>query len=117
MSFKSENEAVKAAKATLKRIKTKGWAIRVWENIGWHYALQNEYMNIYPNYETGSKEFFISLMADEARENYGYPAFTDRFRHSNINKVIEHQLELAKNYAARINKIIKQQVKALNGRK
>lgn len=39
---KAEHDmAHREANATLRKLKTRGWEVRVWENIGWHWQLTN----------------------------------------------------------------------------
>lgn len=35
----TEKQATSAANKLLRQMKTSGWEIRVWENLGWHYSL------------------------------------------------------------------------------
>jgi len=34
-----KKKAILRAKLLLNKMETKGWKIRVWENLGWHYEL------------------------------------------------------------------------------
>lgn len=43
----TEKQATRKAKALLSKMKTKGWKIRVWENIGWHHAIYCGYLSIH----------------------------------------------------------------------
>lgn len=46
MSKNTRAAAESAARRLLKKMKTDGWKIRVWENCGWHYALHNGPVNL-----------------------------------------------------------------------
>ena len=41
-----KKEAISRAKLLLNKMETKGWKIRVWENLGWHYELINQTISI-----------------------------------------------------------------------
>jgi hypothetical protein len=48
------NRATKAAEALVKSL-GKGWEPRVWENLGWHYAVDKQFTSIHPPHPSGGK--------------------------------------------------------------
>ncbi len=58
----TKKEATVKAKALKKLMKTKGWKIRVWENIGWHYSLKNGPVNL-SEYNCGKETSYSCLIA------------------------------------------------------
>lgn len=57
MSVLTEIEATRAAKKLLSRMEGRGWKIRVWENIGWHYAVETSMLSVrvYPYHSARSR--------------------------------------------------------------
>lgn len=47
MSWTTKAAAKKAGEALRKKLKGKGWKIRVWENIGWHLSAQLGRMTVH----------------------------------------------------------------------
>lgn len=45
----NKSEATTGAKRLLKRMDTKGWTVRVWENMGWHYSISCGGLTIWPS--------------------------------------------------------------------
>lgn len=52
-------EARKRAKHLLSIMKTSGWEIDVWENLGWHYALRHKKLEISLHVSGVPHEFFM----------------------------------------------------------
>jgi hypothetical protein len=44
----TKKEAVRRGKLLLKKMKTKGWKLDVWENLGWRYCISKPSIKIYP---------------------------------------------------------------------
>lgn len=44
----SKSEAIALAKALKGKMETRGWRIRVWENLGWHYGIESRWIHVYP---------------------------------------------------------------------
>ena len=42
MTYKTQLEARRAGRQALKLVATKGWKVKTWENMGWHWELVNE---------------------------------------------------------------------------
>jgi len=43
----TKHEATQQGRRLLRRMEGTGWKLRVWENIGWHYEVQNGGIEIY----------------------------------------------------------------------
>jgi hypothetical protein len=44
----NKKEAERRGRALLKQMKGRGWQLRVWENLGWHYSVYNEGVDVHP---------------------------------------------------------------------
>jgi len=69
----TKQQAEKGAKALLAKMKTKGWKSRVWENLGWHYSIFNEHLEIYPVTCDGGE--YHAMLATCKSPAGGSPAF------------------------------------------
>lgn len=58
-------EAHEEAKKTIATLKTKGWKAKVWENIGWHWALTNTIcgISLHANRYNPDKKWHFSTLA------------------------------------------------------
>jgi hypothetical protein len=77
MSFKTKEEATLRAKAVLRKMKTKGWKIRVHENLGWHFSLQNKTLNLSEHADTDGKHYYSCLISPEPGGVCGLSLWTD----------------------------------------
>lgn len=92
----NKREAIKAGKDLLKQMVGKGWKLRVWENLGWHYSVYNHGMNVHQD-GPASREYSV-LLADDGVGSGGLGVWTDtecRF-HSSPNAAVRAQMRLAR---------------------
>lgn len=94
--MKTKREATAAGKKLLSRMKTSGWKLRVWENMGWHYALENYGMSIH---QDNPKETCSVLFSLDPEGPGGSSIWCDKKQYKDPNKAVERQMELARNYA------------------
>jgi hypothetical protein len=59
------DKAFSEARTTLAKMKTRGWKIRVWENMGWHWSLTNALcgMSLHTTHDVRGLTFW-GMMAD-----------------------------------------------------
>jgi hypothetical protein len=99
--MKTKAQAEKAGKKLLKRLKGKGWKLRVWENIGWHYSARNGPINVYESHTEG---MYSCLLSDRLDDPIGGSAlWTTEFRNKDPNKVVAHEVKAARK---QLNEII-----------
>lgn len=73
MGLETKEEATQAAKALLEQMpKRKGWRIRVWENFGWHYTVNNDYVSVSETMEAGVLRYHA--MISDVPNGVGSPA-------------------------------------------
>lgn len=90
--MKTKAEATKVAKAAIKKMRTKGWKVRVWENCGWHASIFRGFLHIH--YDEYLKTY-SALMGADASCPGGEMYWSHHFRHKDPNKVEIHQLNVA----------------------
>jgi hypothetical protein len=66
MKHTTQNEAQARAERVRDKFKLKGWAVRVWENLGWHWNLQRANLSLseYPKGRDG-KTYFSCMVSDD----------------------------------------------------
>jgi hypothetical protein len=107
-SYNTKQEAEQAAFKTLSRMKTKGWAIHVHQNLGWFYCLKNKTLNLYEM--SGN---FHCLLSEGTYENTGAVYWTTNNAFEDPNDAVEDQMNVAKAFADKINGVIQNLEKSL----
>jgi hypothetical protein len=88
------------AEETLAFMDTKGWKVRVWENMGWHWCLTNKLCGLSLHNSTDIQGLtFWCMMADGDSKNCyhgscGFQSTTDHFKNPNlaVRQAIRHSL-------------------------
>jgi hypothetical protein len=63
MSYKTKAEAAAAGRAAIASLpETRGWTLRTWENLGWHYGLHNGPVSIYEGFESPGGQYRYHAM-------------------------------------------------------
>jgi hypothetical protein len=106
--FEGCRRAINKCMSALRKVKFPGWHGYVWHNIVWHWNLYSD--NGYMTLSEYKGKFSSLLTLNPAFWHSGSHLVTDGFKHSNPNKVIEHQLEFAR---VKINNRIKEFKRAL----
>jgi len=107
----SKAEATKAGKELLKKVKG-NWKLRVWENLGWHYALYNKDhsgLNLYvsegeciPKGNT-----YSCMLSSTPGDSGGEMYWTDNYHSKDPNKAVEHQIKVARKFVDKLNKVMR----------
>lgn len=102
----TESQARSKAEKLLAKMKSPGWEIRVWENLGWHYSLQRGTLNVLEHeYQKTAYHIFYSEEVGGVSEPSYYGICNKSY--DNPNLAVEKALQLAARF-------IKEQVKVLN---
>ena len=67
MTYQTEEEAQDAGIKARRRMKSKGWTVRVWENLGWHFELLNAPLSVHE----GSSGFFAFVADKPDKAGFG----------------------------------------------
>lgn len=98
LAFDKANAEAMAVSA---RLKTHGWRIRVWENMGWHWCLTNTLCGLSlhtsgPYYAKGTRKYFCMIATGSERNvSHGSCETRTNLYHANPNKVIADAIILA----------------------
>ena len=111
--MQTKAEATAAAKRCLKKMRTSGWKIRVFENMGWHWRLQNGYLAVADVGYGKSTGRYHAMMSSVSGAS-GTPSwwYCDATS-TDPNKVIRLQLRRALEFANHINEIVAGAAKVL----
>lgn len=88
----TKNVAIRKGNELLKKMKTQGWELDVWENIGWHYCLRKKYISLHPT--IGGRYF--TLMGENGTGELYFSTKGSYFR--DPNKAVEYQITVASNH-------------------
>ena len=107
-------QATEKAKELLGKMKTKGWKIRVWENLGWHHSVMNYGIEVYgPSYP--SEEGKYSCFLHDKKRGAGSPSYWhDAKSYKDPNVAVERQIAKARKFIEGIDKHLNAVVKALS---
>ena len=83
MGYATKAKALKDGHSLIKKMKTSGWKLRVWENMGWHYSIRKGAISISPVYYGRSYMALMSSSTLDARDP---------------NKAYENQLKAVKKF-------------------
>lgn len=96
----TKSEAIKSGKALLKRMKTKGWKLRIWDNCGWHYAIavNDGALSLYQD-----GRIFTCMIANPGSTWAGSYDWHPSRKFTDPNKSVSNALKLAKAYSSRVS--------------
>lgn len=95
----TKREAERAGNKLLKMMKGKGWKLRVWENIGWHYEAYNPPLSVYSSHVTrnGNQHYHCLMSCDLKEAHFGAGIWSTRGQTSkNPNVVVRKQIKKAR---------------------
>ncbi len=106
-SCASKEEATKKAQAFLKKVKGKGWKIRVHQNMGWFYCLQNGYLSVH-EYDWDDDGLSYSCGLSNEVGGVGTPMYwSDHPTHyDDPNEAIAGQIKRARAFIDRCNNVV-----------
>lgn len=91
-------KAIEAGRALLKRMRGRGWKLRVWQNLGWHHSVERGPLTVYPL--TGRAGYHALLSDNPEGTHSGAMAWTPRGtrQHRDPNKAAAAAVKLARAY-------------------
>lgn len=99
MSFDTKAQAEKAGKEMMAAMKSTGWKLDVWENIGWHCALRQAPMCVHRS-EYNKKVYYSCLMSERIGEDHAGSALWTNHKpeklYTDPNKAVEDQVFVAR---------------------
>ena len=106
----TKEEATNKALALKSRLQGRGWKIRVWQNLGWNYCIENTECNLSIS-EHIDGSFSVSL--SDTKDSSGDPAFwhdSDDYR-NDPNEAIRVKLKHCLEFVDNINSIVSKATK------
>lgn len=103
---RTKKEAEREARGLLRRMKTKGWSIVVYKNVGWFFGLRNGPLTLYPSTVDG--EYFC-LLSSEANDPIGGGEMywtPTKSRHRDPNRAVREQMKLAEEFVGRVSRTV-----------
>ena len=102
----TQNTAIKRANSLIKKL-GQGWTARVWENLGWHYAVENGTLTVYPIHQTSKLGYYCMLTDDTNFLGCGSVLWTDSKIFKCPKQAIAHTVKLAETEINKLTNILK----------
>lgn len=109
MDCKTEMEATSKAVALVNRMHGKGWRIRVWENIGWHYAVVTDYLSV--REYTDKKGTYYSIFMDRYKNTGTGRGDWVIDNDTDPNRLVRRQLQRAADNVADLAEVVTQSIR------
>lgn len=107
MTFRTKEAAYSKGRRTLEKLKGEGWRLRVWENLGWHFALYNGALSLYYHRYNDDKGSFSCMMSDKLGEGgYGAMIFSHHESFRDPNEAVAHQLKMSRAVVMNLVKVV-----------
>ena len=110
MPYDTKELATVTGKTQLVTMNGKGWELKVWQNMGWHWTLNNGYISVH---ETSDHRYYC--MISDKPDGYGLPIWTKNWRDRNfftpmeaVKDALKHAWEVVK----KLDKIIDECIEA-----
>lgn len=109
-----KEEAERLGNKLLKKMKGKGWKLRVHENLGWWFNVYNKNLSVSSNdaykQKKSEKTYYSCLMSDNINDHSsGAMIWTERGGkgyYTDPNKAVEYQVKLARKIVDELNKAV-----------
>ena len=95
--------ATVAADRLLRALKGKGWKTRVYENLGWHYSVYNDYVTVYPV----GPDSYRCLMSDDIDCRAGSRLWQDNLAYyRDPNQAVWQQIKRAADVVVKLQNVV-----------
>ena len=108
--YKDYLDAKNKAQELIKKVKSIGWEIDIWENLGWHYAIKNRYMHLH----NIDNKYYYCLISNRPNGYGGMEIWTDKKFFTDPNKAVQHAVIRVHMYYKSI-KVVADSVKKIIG--
>jgi hypothetical protein len=95
---KEYRQAWSDANKLLKKMKSKGWEVRVWENLGWHYELVSRHISLHVLKGVKGPSYGTMMNLTEEFSCAGQPELRSPGYYSDPNDAVANQLKVAEDY-------------------
>jgi hypothetical protein len=97
----------------LKKMKGKGWRLRVWENIGWHYCVINGPVQVYPLSSSHTEYHCLVSSNSVSRGGCGIWTSPKNISFDDPNTAVRTEVENAKRVVTQLVNAVKEAEKAV----
>lgn len=97
----TKKEATQEAKKLLRKMKSKGWKIHVWENQGWYYNLIHNVLSLNVSLASGLSDIKYFCMLDPS-----YTFWTDHKIFSDPNEAVDHAIKIGRKVLNELTSVI-----------
>jgi len=107
MTLQPEKDAIEKANALKSKMTGKGWKIRVWQNLGWHYSIYSGNVAIHPACAFKTKKYFacVSNLTDDPPVS-ALALWHEVKLFENPNDAAEHAVKKAREAVAELNRAV-----------
>lgn len=110
----TKEEAERLGNKLLKKMKGKGWKLRVHENLGWWFNVYNKNLSVSSNdcykQKKSEKTYYSCLMDDNPERHWGgsfiWTERSGKGYRTDPNKAVEYQVKLARKIVDKLNKAV-----------
>lgn len=101
-------DAMKYGVALRDRMIGKGWKLRVWENLGWHYSVQCGTIAVHASHHSSDgKVLYSTLMSTNVADiGVGSSIFYEQRHFNDPNKAVRHQMKIARAVVKQLNDVM-----------
>ena len=95
--MKNKAEVQASASNALMQMTTKGWVTRIWDNLGWYWALENAggLINVYQVNRGGKAEYMCMLTDDYLFLGIDSQLWDDDLAYADPNEAVSKKIEAA----------------------
>jgi hypothetical protein len=101
--MKTKREAVEAGRALIRKLKGKGWKLRVWKNIGWQFYAYNGPISVH-----GKVEYWAVVSNNPDHAGGGWSIWDDPNlkQYSDPNKAVRRAMKFVREYFNRVKAVV-----------
>jgi len=116
--IRDRKRAIAEAREVRAKMKTKGWRVRVFENLGWHWNLFNGYITLSGDGCGVTKSVkYSAMMADSlppgGSPNFWYPG-PGKGYFKDPNKAVDYVFKSAKQFVREVHSVVEKQERFLS---
>lgn len=106
MTVETREEAQRLGDKLLRRMKGNGWTLRVWEAAGWHFAVYNGPLGVYPTWGGDQYRCILHEVHEDGTLRIDGEHWTAYRRHKDPNEAFQTELRAARALAHRLQSML-----------
>ena len=97
----TEVEARAKGAVLMSKLKGAGWWLRVWENMGWHFAAHNKHIAVY-----WYNDQYSAMLTNDEQSGSGEIYWTDSEHFEDPNEAVDHQMKVARAFLNKLRRTV-----------